>query len=250
MIYTIYQVNQEKDRSRMMFLPFDMVAVSPAKDGVELPQVDAYCYDAVYEGVMDDDDDRQGTLEYLYRQFNVNIPKDYTGREMSVSDVVKLSFASHDEWWYCDTRGFKRCLFDDADAGKLVTKKLRVVYMAPGQYATVKYVRDELADLQWLLKTDSIATFRIPESNMLLLVDDEGKLKGKEPCRGLFEKVHGSDRLFDVICGPFIGVGEDGPEFRSLDDDEIAAYMDMFYYPEKLVKDEETGIINMIKERD
>ena len=46
-------------------------------------------------------------LEGIYRTFNCDIPEDYEGRSMSVSDVVSVTTDGVTEYYYCDHIGFK-----------------------------------------------------------------------------------------------------------------------------------------------
>ena len=67
-------------------------------------------YELVYTGEIDletyDDEGNEDvyhTLEYLFDMFNINQPADFTGRSMSVSDVVLLD----EKIYYTDHIGFK-----------------------------------------------------------------------------------------------------------------------------------------------
>ena len=50
-----------------------------------------------------EDEDAEETLENLFRIFNVDFPKDYYGRSLSVSDVVRLD----DRYFYCGLVGWR-----------------------------------------------------------------------------------------------------------------------------------------------
>ena len=60
-------------------------------------------YEVVYSGEIDDYN-IEYTLEKLFDIFNIYHPEDFTGRSMSVSDVVELD----GEYYYCDHVGFKK----------------------------------------------------------------------------------------------------------------------------------------------
>ncbi|MBR3293777.1 MAG: DNA primase, partial [Oscillospiraceae bacterium] len=45
-------------------------------------------------------------LERLYEIFNLNHPKDYRGRSLSMSDVVELYDDTSRKYYYCDETGF------------------------------------------------------------------------------------------------------------------------------------------------
>lgn len=46
-------------------------------------------------------------LEHLFSEFQSNKPKGYNGHSLSVSDIIKLN----NEYWYCDSFGFKKLDF-------------------------------------------------------------------------------------------------------------------------------------------
>lgn len=45
-------------------------------------------------------------LEAIYTHMNVKTPEDYSGRSMSVSDIVAVNEHGNVEFWYCDSIGF------------------------------------------------------------------------------------------------------------------------------------------------
>lgn len=45
-------------------------------------------------------------LKNLYEQFTANIPKDYLGRPMSVSDIIEIVRVDGSHYYYCDRIGF------------------------------------------------------------------------------------------------------------------------------------------------
>lgn len=47
-------------------------------------------------------------LEELYIRFNVQIPKEYTGRSLSTSDVVQIVRGEESKYYYCDRFGWIR----------------------------------------------------------------------------------------------------------------------------------------------
>jgi len=76
----IYQINTEKDSDRKAFLCLDTLERMNGSN-----TVDSSIYDKVFEGNVD-----CSGLESVYRMFNVNHPEGYTGRSLSVSDVVEV----------------------------------------------------------------------------------------------------------------------------------------------------------------
>ena len=72
-------------------------------------QIDSSIYDLVFAG-----DVPCSNLEDIYRMFNVNHPNGYTGRSLSVSDVVQIQDSSTNgpTFHYCDSFGFKQVQFE------------------------------------------------------------------------------------------------------------------------------------------
>lgn len=93
--YTIYQVKEENLRD-CGFLSYGRLS--------NLGQtISKGSYQEVYSDVLPPGT----TLDKLFRQFNVDPPKDFTGRSLSVSDVVVLHQDGKDTAYYCDLAGWK-----------------------------------------------------------------------------------------------------------------------------------------------
>lgn len=100
MTATIYQVNLEKDQQRE-----DKIGKSIAFRSYREDDFDLILYDKVFEiEVSNADRDAIDILEDLYYVFNVNHPKDYRGRSLSMSDVIQLD----SDYYYCDMVGWKK----------------------------------------------------------------------------------------------------------------------------------------------
>lgn len=98
----IYQVNLKRDTNNVAFMNFEFL--EKAK-GVHT--VDSKIYDKVFDGEVD-----CKTLEDVYRIFNLNHPKDYKGRSLSVSDVVEVMKGDgSSDFYFCDSIGFKQIGF-------------------------------------------------------------------------------------------------------------------------------------------
>ena len=67
-------------------------------------EIKAELYDKVFDGEVD-----AGDLEDVYRIFNIDKPDGYTGRSLSVSDVVEVVKSDDVRpcFYYCDSIGFK-----------------------------------------------------------------------------------------------------------------------------------------------
>lgn len=99
----IYQVNMGRDHNRIAFQGFD---------GLErfqgTSEIDSEIYDKVFEGEVSCEN-----LEDVYRMFNLDHPKGYKGRSLSVSDVVEVIGADGESTYnFCDTIGFQKVDFD------------------------------------------------------------------------------------------------------------------------------------------
>ena len=93
--YTIYQVKEENLRD-CGFLSYGLLSKlghNVSKDR--------------YQEVYSDTLEPGTTLDELFRKFNVDHPADYTGRSLSVSDVVVLHESGKDTAYYCDLAGWQ-----------------------------------------------------------------------------------------------------------------------------------------------
>ena len=77
---TIYQINMDRDVNRVAFESLEHLSKYQGSS-----EVDSSLYDRVYAGEVDCTD-----LEDVYQMFNLNHPKDYLGRSLSVSDIVEV----------------------------------------------------------------------------------------------------------------------------------------------------------------
>lgn len=87
----LYQIQEEKDKNRLMFMDSDWVM---SHGGIDYDS-----YELAFEGEVD-----AKRLEDIYVIFNRNHPEGYTGRSMSVSDIV---YADNLGTFFCDSIGFK-----------------------------------------------------------------------------------------------------------------------------------------------
>lgn len=103
MKYHIFQINMDGTGRDKAFLPFHSLCKS-------IP--DPAHYNMVYEGTLDSEPLHKSIayhLERLFCIFNMSHPQDYTGRSMSVSDVIEITEDSGKiTCYYVDTIGFKK----------------------------------------------------------------------------------------------------------------------------------------------
>lgn len=93
MTYTIFQLPAEHD------LCFMNHSFAERHGGVKIRD-----YKTVYTGYIEGSDPTE-ILEKLYTIFNCNHPSDYTGRSLSVSDLVALEDTGT---YFCDSVGWKQ----------------------------------------------------------------------------------------------------------------------------------------------
>lgn len=205
----IYQINMDRDKNRVKFL-----GISPGK-----AQIDSSIYDEVFSGVVDCEN-----LEDVYTMFNLNPHPLHRGHSLSVSDIVVNNSDAH----FCDSFGFTKVDFEESLTHK-PDNLMKVVYVEPNKPPFV-------SDLENSLKAEQRAIGGRIEpiymgNDVCLVGNEEAKLIG----------MPGNRRIGDgstIIAGPFFVVGVAGEDFRSLTDEEVEKYMDVFAEPEEISQDE------------
>ena len=102
--YSIYQI--DLDHRTDCLYPFMGLDFVKSKGG----QIDPDNYVCVWRDVVDGSEsifDEVRFMNNLFRTFNLYHPKNYSGRSMSVSDVIVLERDGERTAWYVDTIGFK-----------------------------------------------------------------------------------------------------------------------------------------------
>ena len=110
-----------------------------------------------------------------------------------------------------------------------MSEKLAVVMVEPHKAPYVAKIDDELSALQ-----KAVGGYIEPVYNgdgTIIVCNEEGKLKGLEGNR----RIRGGA---SVIAGTFFVVGDDGENFRSLNESEVVRYMERFKEVEKILQDE------------
>lgn len=102
--YSIYQLKDDEALAPIRFVPLEQVC----KRGFK---VDIRNYDVKYRAPLPWDT----SLDDLYRMFNVEVPADFHGHSMSVSDVIVMSRDGKREAFYVDTFGFRSVEFFSQD---------------------------------------------------------------------------------------------------------------------------------------
>ena len=93
--FSIYQLRHGEETRDYRFEPYDRLQAAGLT-------VDRANYDLVYTAPLTEGT----TLEDIYRTFNIDHPKGFTGHSLSISDVVVLQRDGVQEAHYCDRFGF------------------------------------------------------------------------------------------------------------------------------------------------
>lgn len=91
--FTIYQIKDGEDMRGIRFEAFDNLKEPPTLQN----------YDKIHTAPLEPG----MTVDEIYYTFNMEIPKDFTGHSLSVSDVVSINKDGKETVFYVDTAGFK-----------------------------------------------------------------------------------------------------------------------------------------------
>ena len=218
----IYQVNMGRDHNRVAFQSLDEMERFQGSSEIE-----SEIYDKVFEGEVNCEN-----LEDVYRMFNLDHPKGYKGRSISVSDVVEVIGESGESTFsYCDSIGFQKVQFDPDLTEELKEEKIKVVLCEPGKLARVTEITNTLEGLQATVKGDIEAFYPFEEA-VCIVCNEEGKFNGCAPSRAVYGE---NKEMLDVIFGPFFICDCSGQNFGSLDREQLERFKKQFRNPEKLI---------------
>lgn len=208
----IYQIGTNADKNDVSYLPFD---VAVEKNG----SIDPTIYKKVFTGDLS----AANNLEDVFKELNTVGHPLLRGHSLSVSDVV----VNDDGAFYCDSFGFRKIEFDEAYTIKDMNLH-RVVYVEPGHEAFVTEIGADLESEQaavcgWI-------ELIYNDDGTIIVGNEEAKLIGMQGNRHLD---HGG-----IIAGPFFVIGDDGENFRSLDDEEVDKYLRKYATPENISQEE------------
>ena len=240
----IYQINMERDHNRVAFANLEHLERYQGT-----AEIDSAIYDEVFSGNVDCTD-----LEDVYRMFNLHHPEGYTGRSLSVSDVVQVAAGRNPtpEFYFCDSFGFEKVHFDpervpktadygtrDADAPDEWHKSvpqdntIRVVLLEPGKEARITNIGATLEDMQAAVGGYIEAVYPYAEE-VAIVVNEEGKLEGLPLNRAL--RYEDTREIYDIIAGPCFICDCSGENFGSLTPEQARRYEKMFRSPEQFFK--------------
>lgn len=221
----IYQINFGRDEKRVSSQGLDEL-----KQFQGTTDINSSIYDCVFSGNVE----CKG-LEDVFQKFNTDHPTGYTGRSLSVSDIVEVieSDDIKQGFYFCDRIGFKEVSFDSEKAEPYKENRIKVLMVEPGKRAYETEVGTNLHELYAALNCDCIQTFYPYEDLVVIVCDDEGKLNGNLPNRAIY----GEDgKMMDIIFGKFFICDCSTSEFKSLPDDMMEKYKNQFLLPERFCR--------------
>ena len=134
----IYQVNMDRDNDNVAFLNYENLERFQGSN-----MINSKIYDKVFEGEVG-----CGSLEEVYRMFNIDHPDGYRGRSLSVSDVVEVASEEKSTFYFCNSIGFKEIDFAPDMAETLKEKRINVVLCEPGKLARAATIEASLERYQ------------------------------------------------------------------------------------------------------
>ena len=221
----IYQINMGRDERRVAFMGSDEF---PRFTGST--EINSSIYDCVFDGNVD-----CRNLEDVYYDFNNDRPKGYTGRSLSVSDIVEVTESDvvDSGFYYCDTVGFTPVKFEPEKAKPMKPKEtITVILCEPGKFARKAEIGTTLADLQGAVGGDIQAIYPY-EEEVAVVCDDEGKISGKALNRAIYNE---DGEMVDIIAGTFFICDCSGENFGSLSKEQLERYGAQFHYPENFIR--------------
>ncbi len=105
---------------------------------------------------------------------------------------------------------------------------MRVLIIEPNKVPYLKEIGSSLKELQSVVGGDIEAVYPY-EDEVAIICNEEGKLNGLEPNRGL---KYENGELYDILVGTVFICGLSEDNFASLNDDLAVKYYEYFRYPE------------------
>ena len=111
-------------------------------------------------------------------------------------------------------------------------EKLNIIYCETGKLSMVDTVEDKLEELQE--KVDGLIEIMELEQDVCLICNEEGKINGLPLNRAIRDE---NGEIVEVVAGNFIIVGQDKDtgNLKSLDENQLKKYMEIFKYPEEIM---------------
>jgi hypothetical protein len=165
----IYQIDMERDEHRIAMMGYEDTLARMNGDAI-----DSSLYDLVFDGEVEAKD-----LEAVYAKFNLDHPAGYTGRSMSVSDVVQVveSPTGKEGFYFCDSIGFKEIPFQPELTKSALPRTIDVVLVEPEKPARAAKITATLEGMQAAVG-GTIEHLYPFEEQVSIVCNQEGKLIG------------------------------------------------------------------------
>lgn len=220
----IYQINMERDTNRVAFESLELLERYQGNS-----EIDSAIYDKVYEC-----EGGFGSLEDVFRTFNLEHPADYTGRSMSVSDIVEVVEGDtvSPGFYFCDSIGFKAVNFQPEAAVRPERDTIRVVLLEPGKLSRIADIGASLEGMQRAVGgyIEPIYPF---DEEVCIICNEEGKINGLPLNRSLRDEDTG--KVVEIIAGPCFICDCSGERFGSLSQEQLERYAKKFRNPEQFI---------------
>ena len=218
----IYQINMDRDANRVAFSNLENLEKYQGSS-----EIDSSIYDEVFSGEVN-----CAGLEDVFRMFNLEHPRGYTGRSLSVSDIVQVvsSTDAAPGFYFCDSFGFQTVNFDPEQTPQLQKRDtIQVVLLEPGKEARITEIGASLEDMQATVGGDIQAVYPFSEE-VALVCGEESKLMGLPLNRALRDE--DTHEIYDIISGPCFLCDCSGEFFDSLSPEQAQRYAKLFQHPE------------------
>lgn len=165
----IYQIDMERDEHRIAMMGYEDTLAR-----LNGESIDPTLYDLVFDGEVEAKD-----LEAVYAKFNLDHPAGYTGRSMSVSDVVQVmeSPTAKEGFYFCDSIGFREITFQPEITKNALPKTIDVVLVEPEKPARAAKITATLEGMQAAVG-GTIEHLYPFEEQVSIVCNQEGKLIG------------------------------------------------------------------------
>lgn len=110
---------------------------------------------------------------------------------------------------------------------------MKVIMLRPGETATIEEIKNDLKSMQEVVGGHIQAVYPFSDE-VAIVCNDEGKLEGLEPCRGL--RYPDTGEMYDFLAGTCFICGLTEEDFGDVPEHLIQKYFEMFKDPEYLVK--------------
>lgn len=118
---------------------------------------------------------------------------------------------------------------------------MKVIALEPDKKAYVKELEHELEEMQKYVGGYIEVIYPFPDDNVAFVCNEEGKLQ-RLPINRTLKTSYTDDVItggvYDFLAGNvfIVGLNDEDGEFCSLTDEQISKYLDLFMYPETIVK--------------